>query len=341
MLNFRRAGAAALILATASTSLAACGDDEETAGAKTVTVSLSDAGCTPQSMELDNGPTTFNVTNSGSSKVTEFEVLSGDTIIGEVENITKGIERSFTLNLKPGEYTALCLNGTAGSGKITVKNTTMTSLPGGSTEATEKYRAYVQQEANDLVERTQAFTAAVTAGDIAKAKSLYAPARVPYERIEPVAESFGDLDPAIDGRADDTPVEQITGFHRLEYALWVSGNTDGMTDIVNKLMADVRDLRNKVSTFEFDASQIANGANELLGEVTQSKVTGEEERYSHTDIVDFAANVEGAKAAVDAVRHCSTRAMLDWVPPLMSASPLSKYCSPSTRPLTPTSTTQR
>ena len=47
---------------------------------------------------------------------------------------------------------------------------------------------------------------------------------------------------------------------------------------------------------------MANGAKELLDEVATSKITGEEDRYSHTDLWDFAANVDGAKAAVDTLR---------------------------------------
>ena len=41
-------------------------------------------------------------------------------------------------------------------------------------------------------------------------------------------------------------------------------------------------------------AQVANGSVDLLGEVAKSKVTGEEERYSHTDLGDFEANVDGA-----------------------------------------------
>ena len=40
---------------------------------------------------------------------------------------------------------------------------------------------------------------------------------------------------------------------------------------------------------------MANGAKSLLDEVAKSKVTGEEERYSHLDLTDFAANVDGSK----------------------------------------------
>ena len=56
-----------------------------------------------------------------------------------------------------------------------------------------------------------------------------------------------------------------------------------------------------MKTVELQAVQIANGANELLGEVSASKITGEEERYSHIDLVDFEANVEGSEAAFEAV----------------------------------------
>ena len=141
----------------------------------------------------------------------------------------------------------------------------------------------------------------MVAGDVAKAKSLYPAARIPYERIEPVAESFGDLDPRIDARANDVPASEFGGFHRIEKALWEEGTAKGMAPVAKQLQADVEELRAKVRRVNLQAVQIANGANELLGEVSASKITGEEERYSHIDLVDFEANVEGVQVAFEAV----------------------------------------
>jgi iron uptake system component EfeO len=115
------------------------------------------------------------------------------------------------------------------------------------------------------------------------------------------------VDPAIDARADDVPVDQLTGFHRIEYELWEKNSTDGMLPVADQLLANVTKLRDESPTLPLDALQLANGANELLGEVSTSKITGEEERYSHIDLVDFEANVEGSKAAFDAVRAALVR----------------------------------
>ena len=76
---------------------------------------------------------------------------------------------------------------------------------------------------------TKAFTDAVDRGNVEQAKALYAPARVAYERIEPVAETFGDLDPEIDAREGDVPKKEWGGFHYIEQKLWVDGTTDGLT----------------------------------------------------------------------------------------------------------------
>ena len=43
------------------------------------------------------------------------------------------------------------------------------------------------------------------------------------------------------------------------------------------------------------------GAIGLLNEAAISKITGEEELYSHLDLVDLAANVEGAKVVYQAI----------------------------------------
>ncbi|HEX3041546.1 MAG TPA: iron uptake system protein EfeO [Solirubrobacterales bacterium] len=164
------------------------------------------------------------------------------------------------------------------------------------------YRDYLEENADELVATTEPFVAAVVAGDLAAAKARYAAPRIPYERIEPVADSFGALDPKIDARENDVAASAFEGFHRIEKALWEEGTTDGMAPVAEQLQRDVDALAAKVKGVELAPVQIAEGANGLLGEVSASKITGEEERYSHIDLVDFEANVEGSEAAFEAVK---------------------------------------
>jgi iron uptake system component EfeO len=172
------------------------------------------------------------------------------------------------------------------------------ALGADAAKAVRDYRAYLESQTDRLVGSTKRFAAAVAAGRIVRAKALFAPARMSYERIEPVAESFGDLDPEIDARENDVePGTEWTGFHRIEKALWVDGSTGGMSQVARKLVADVEKLQALVKTVDLQPAQIANGASELLDEVSNSKVTGEEDRYSHTDLWDFQANVDGSLEA--------------------------------------------
>lgn len=168
--------------------------------------------------------------------------------------------------------------------------------------AVAQYRGYLEENTAELVAKTKPFVAAVVAGNVAEAKSLYPAARIPYERIEPVAGAFGDLDPRIDAREDGVPAEEWGGFHRIEKALWEEDTAKGMAPVAEQLQADVEELDEKVKTVELDAVEVAVGANDLLAEVSGSKITGEEERYSHIDLVDFEANVEGSLAAFEAVK---------------------------------------
>jgi iron uptake system component EfeO len=168
--------------------------------------------------------------------------------------------------------------------------------------AVAQYREYLEENTAELVAETKPFVAAVVAGNVAEAKDLYPAARIPYERIEPVAGAFGDLDPRIDAREDGVPADEWGGFHRIEKALWVEDTTGGMAPVAKQLQADVEELDEKVKTVDLDAVEVAIGANDLLAEVSGSKITGEEERYSHIDLVDFEANVEGSLAAFEAVK---------------------------------------
>ncbi|MFF2483378.1 iron uptake system protein EfeO [Paenibacillus sp. NPDC058071] len=162
-------------------------------------------------------------------------------------------------------------------------------------EITEQYRQFAIEQADAFVIETGKFAEAVKAGDVEQAKQLYAPTRMYFERIEPIAEALGDFDPHIDARENDVEEKEWRGFHRIEKSLWEQNSTTGMEGYADTLLEDVKLLRALMETVEVEPSLLVTGAVELLNEVSSSKVTGEEERYSHTDLYDFAANVEGAK----------------------------------------------
>jgi iron uptake system component EfeO len=297
----------ALIAAAALTLLAlfvaACGgsSDKAPAGSKEMAFELTDEGCAPHNASAPAGPINFQVSNGGTGSVTELEVLEGETILGERENITEGLDGSFSLTLEEGEYTIRCNGGSKEDGTLKVTG----KLKGEKSPEVEKaiadYRQYLIENTEELTAKTKPFVAAVVAGDIAKAKQLYPEPRINYERVEPVAESFGDLDPRIDARENDVKPSEFGGFHRLEKALWEEEDLKGMAPVAEELQANVEELEKNVKGVKLQAVQIANGANELLTEVSTSKITGEEERYSHIDLVDFKANVEGSEDAFEIV----------------------------------------
>ncbi|HET9163859.1 MAG TPA: iron uptake system protein EfeO [Solirubrobacterales bacterium] len=290
------------VLGLTALGVAGCGSSNDVPpGAKKMAFELTDEGCDPHDAKAPAGPLVFEVENTGSSSVTELEVLEGETILGEVENLSEGLSGGFSLKLEKGEYTLRCTGGTNENGTLTVTGGAEAQAEPASEEAVARYRDYLERNADELVAETEPFVAAVIAGDVAKAKGLYPAARIPYERVEPVAESFGDLDPRIDARINDVEAGEFEGFHKIEQTLWEKDTTAGMTPVAKRLLANVEELRRRVKRVELQAAQIANGANELLGEVSASKITGEEERYSHVDLVDFEANVEGAEAAFEAV----------------------------------------
>ncbi|MFK2827096.1 iron uptake system protein EfeO [Bacillus sp. B190/17] len=164
----------------------------------------------------------------------------------------------------------------------------------------QAYKEFSLDQLDQFVIATEGFVGAVKAGDVEKAKELYAPARMYFERSEPIAESFGDLDPRIDARLADIQEEgqgeeEWSGYHKIEQGLWVEGTTKGYEAIADQLLKDVKELRAKVETVEVTPDLMITGAVDLLNEVSTSKITGEEEIYSHTDLYDFKANVEGAE----------------------------------------------
>lgn len=167
-------------------------------------------------------------------------------------------------------------------------------------KAAKEYRKYTNKQLDQFLKGTEEFVSAIKANDIEKAKTLYPKVRMYYERSEPVAEAFGDLDPKIDARLADMKEEKKedkwTGYHKIEKSLYQENKIDEMTKKdADQLLKDAKELDAKVDTLDITPKLMLQGSVDLLNEVSTSKITGEEEIYSHTDLYDFKANIEGAQ----------------------------------------------
>ncbi|MEB7806233.1 EfeM/EfeO family lipoprotein [Mammaliicoccus fleurettii] len=164
---------------------------------------------------------------------------------------------------------------------------------------TKAYKDFTTEQLDHFLADTEKFVEAVKADDMEKAKEIYPKARMYYERSEPVAESFGELDPKIDARLADMKEEnkedEWSGYHKIEKALWEDNTTKDMGPVADQLLKDTKELRAKVDTVDVTPKLMLQGSIDLLNEVSSSKITGEEEIYSYTDLYDFKANIEGAE----------------------------------------------
>ncbi|MGV9824269.1 MULTISPECIES: iron uptake system protein EfeO [unclassified Gordonia (in: high G+C Gram-positive bacteria)] len=321
------AGVATLTIA----GLAGCSngsdDSSSSSEAKTVKVEMTNDGCKVTPDKVAAGPITFEISNTNAAAVSEVELLQDGKILAERENIAPGMAAtSFSHKLDGGTYQLYCPGAT--NEKTTFTVTGKAAQASGTVAdqlkaAANEYKQYVITQVNSLNDATNQLVTAVKAGDVAAAKEAYVRARPYYERIEPIAGAFCangaadcsnnnavNLDVAIDARPDALgPGDTWEGFHVIEKQLWVDNNLDGMVPVAETLQRNVSDLKRLVNepSFEVKPADIINGAGDLLDEVSTSKLTGEEEAYSHIDFVDMQANIEGSQQAFEIVKPALTQ----------------------------------
>ena len=334
------AAVAALPLALTLTSCV-----ENAANADSIEVTSDADTCAVSTDSAESGARTFKINNTG-NQVTEFYLLASDglRVIAERENIAPGETADLTVSLMPGDYFTACRPGlrgpNVGQSAFTVTGEAVAvdeSDQQRFDDAVASYVNFAKNEVAEFVPLAEEFASAYASGDDEKARELYPASRVHYERIEPIAEALGILDPKIDYRevdyiaeadelkAEDPAFDQWRGFHRMEKDLWVpekdAKNADGAdawqdwepstpaqrTQVAELFMADVNQLLDTVNDPNFAEDQqltidsVSNGAISLLEEVATTKVTGEEDWWSHTDLYDFAANIQGSRIAFDLV----------------------------------------
>jgi iron uptake system component EfeO len=297
---------AALALAAAGcASPHASGRPSGSGRASTVTVALTPQGCAPKPAKIRAGEVTFNVANQDAGAVTEAELRTADLthILGEQENLTPGLSGGFTLDIQPGSYKINCPGASQAHWTLTVSGTADGASWQSSpqlTAAVAGYASYIDQNVASLVTRSQAFCRAVDVGSMTQAKLRYPQARIYYERIEPVAEIWGSLDTDIDGRWENpvTVASQFTGFHKIEQLLWEDNTLTGAPKLCAGLVRNEQQLLTLVRKAQYNPLEMASGATELINEAATSKISGEEERYSGTDLPVLQANVDGAMKVV-------------------------------------------
>ncbi|RKR73337.1 iron uptake system protein EfeO [Frondihabitans australicus] len=287
-------------------------------GVQKVSVTLVNDGsdrCTASTNRVAAGPVTFTVTNRSSTAITEFELLQDQRIYGEKENLVPGLaSATFTVTLGGGTYQLYCPGAVRELTPFTVTGSAAgashTSTAGLLRQGAKGYAQYVTGEIGSLVTASTTLQHDIHAGDLARAKIDCADARGPYEHIESDVNGFvkkgysptdnaGNLDYLIDMRATNLdPKVGWHGFHAIERDLFQAGRITASTvAAADGLVADVTALRDLASSLSYRPEDLANGASGLLEEVQRSKVTGTEDAYSHTDLVDIASNVEGARQA--------------------------------------------
>ncbi|WP_327364318.1 iron uptake system protein EfeO [Streptomyces sp. NBC_01296] len=305
----RSALLAAACLAIVTATATGCAQKSNGGSAGALQVTASDSACEVSKTDFPAGKVTIQVENKG-SKVTELYVLfPDDRIVAERENIGPGTKATITAEIKAGDYEFACKPGMKGDGiRIKVKATGS----GGEKRSPEldaavsAYRSYVLAQAEESLPAVKTFTDAVRAGDVEAAKQAFASSRRGWERTEPVAESFGDIDPKTDVREDGLePGQNWTGWHRLEKSLWADNKIgDEEKALASQLDTDIAEWHKRVGTAEITPTSMANGAKELLDEVSRNKV---EDRYSHTDLADFKANVEGAEKVYELLKPVTVK----------------------------------
>jgi iron uptake system component EfeO len=286
---------------SAASGSAAAADDTAAA----VNISLTAQGCAPKPASIAAGAVDFNVDNKGAGAVTEAELRTSDLskILGEQENLTPGLTGGFSLTLQPGKYVVSCPGASQQHWTFTVTGKATAASWQSNPQlaaAVSGYGSYINQNTADLVSHTQTFCKAIDAGNKAQAEVLYPQARIYYERIEPVAEIWGSLDTDIDGRWENpvTVASQFTGFHKIEQLLWEDNTLTGASAQCAGLVAHEQQLLTLVQSAQYNPLELASGSTDLVNEASDAKITGEEERYSNTDLPVLQANVDGAMEVV-------------------------------------------
>jgi len=275
-------------------------------------VTIHAHACEPNALTVPAGKNAFRIVNR-SERAVEWEILDGVLVIEERENIAPGLSQVINANLQPGDYAITC-------GLLSNPRGTLHVTPTAESEANAKarpsmvafigplseYRVYLSLQGSALIKAVTALQQAIEAGDLSAAQAAYVPARAAYQRIAPAAQRLAELDNAINARADYYEKREqdaaFSGFHRIEYGLFDQHSVEGLNPIAQRLQTDVTSLKQQLLAQNMAPEQLAAIVVRNMRSLAEIRSNGEEERYSHSDLNGFAANLEGTRKVIDLLR---------------------------------------
>ncbi|UZE09220.1 iron uptake system protein EfeO [Pseudomonas sp. B21-053] len=295
-----------------------------------VVVNIHPKSCEPNALTVPAGHASFRIVNR-SDRAVEWEILDGVLVVEERENIAPGLSQVINANLAPGDYAITC-------GLLSNPRGTLHVTPTAASEAAAKarpsmvafigplseFRVYLSSQSSALIKAVTALKQAIEAGDLAQAQALYVPARAAYQRIAPAAQRLAELDNAVNARADYFEKREqdsaFTGFHRLEYALFQQRKLDALAPVAMQLIIDITTLKQQLLAQSLPPEQLVSIVVRNLNSIADVRASsGEEERYSHTDLNGFAANLDAARKVVDLLRPLLTKSAAELLPKIDSA----------------------
>ena len=278
-----------------------------------ITVTIHPHSCEPNALSVPAGPASFRIVNR-SDRAVEWEILDGVLVVEERENIAPGLSQVINARLQPGDYAITCgllsnprgtlhVTPTAESDAQAKARPSMVAFIGPLSE----FRVYLSRQSSALIKAVSELEHAIQAGDLAQAQALYLPARAAYQRLAPAAQRLGELDNRINARADYFEKREqdpaFVGFHRLEYALFQQRDLSGLAPIAQRLLSDVASLKQQLLAQSLPPEQLVSLVARTQRSIAEVRASsGEEERYSHSDLNGFAASLETTRKVVDLLR---------------------------------------
>ncbi|UST77271.1 iron uptake system protein EfeO [Pseudomonas siliginis] len=287
-----------------------------------IVVNIHPHSCEPNALTVPAGRASFRIVNR-SERAVEWEILDGVLVVEERENIAPGLSQVINANLQPGDYAITCgllsnprgtlhVTPTAASDAAAKAKPSMVAFVGPLSE----FRVYLAVQGSALIKAVTALNQAIASGDLAQAQALYLPARAAYQRLAPAAQRLAELDNHINARADYFEKREqdpaFVGFHRLEYALFEQRKLDDVAPIAQRLLADVTTLKQQLLAQSLPPEQLVSIVVRNLNSLADVRAgSGEEERYSHSDLNGFAANAQTARKVVDLLRPMLSKSSAD------------------------------
>lgn len=166
------------------------------------------------------------------------------------------------------------------------------------------FKSYIEGQMDDFVKDTELLALLVKEGKLEDAQKLYPLVTMYYERMQPLASNFLELNKKINTSLGEDKEAEGTGFAKLAYGLFNEKKTAGYEEVAEQLVTNIKELQLQLPSTDVTENNVLDATVTMLNQLATERLANESD--ANNEVYIAKAQTEVAEQVVKIFMNRST-----------------------------------